>query len=73
MTGSKAVGHAFILDYQYSKQKKAISDLHDKFIRMAALNNLLAYGGFELTKAEQQYFSEQAARMAAVKMAGKTK
>lgn len=63
----------FILDYQYSEQKKILDNLEHEFIRMSALQELLYHGGFKLSRAEQAYFDEAATRAAAAIMASKTK
>lgn len=63
----------FILNYQYSQQKKTLDNLEHEFVRMSALQKLFNYGGFKLSHAEQEYFDEQSARAAAAKMASKTK
>lgn len=63
----------FILNYQYSPQKKLIDNLETKFIRMSALQKLWHHGGLSLDKDEQAYFDKLVACAAAAKVKGNTK
>ena len=72
-SGASPIGHSFVLNYEGSKQQKAIDNLEQKVIRMSALNKLFYNGGFKLSHIEQEFFDKQAAHIAALKLSGNVK